>query len=162
MTQTIRKTESSAAPARTAEQLLQELSDLVVSERTAYMTHAHRRALSLAHMFLMAKIHGHGSIPMTKVAELIGSGLLTATGIISRMEERGLVRREHDTRDRRVVLVSLTKSGAADIAALNKARERRLSAAINQLSEKDQVALLTGIRALRAAFLSVNEGDETQ
>jgi DNA-binding MarR family transcriptional regulator len=164
VTQTISETESSNAGPRadaTAEQLLQELSELVVSERTAFMTHAHQRSLSLAHMFLMAKIHGHGSIPMTKVAELIGSGLPTATGIISRMEERGLVCREHDTRDRRVVLVSLTKSGAADIAALNEARRRRLAAAIDQLPAKEQASLLSGIRALRAAFQHVNEGDDT-
>jgi DNA-binding MarR family transcriptional regulator len=148
--------------AATAEALLDELTELVVSERTAYMTHAHQRSLSLAHMFLMAKIHAHGPIAMTRVAELIGSGLPTATGLINRMEERGLVRRDHDTRDRRVVLVSLTDRGAADIAALNDARRQRLCAAIDQLSGKDQAALLKGIRTLRAAFQQINEGDSTQ
>jgi DNA-binding MarR family transcriptional regulator len=126
------------------------------------MTHAHQRSLSLAHMFLMAKIHAHGPIPMTRVAELIGSGLPTATGLISRMEERGLVQRQHDTRDRRVVLVSLTERGAADIAALNDARRQRLCAAIERLSGKDQAALLSGIRALRATFQHLNEGDPMQ
>jgi len=165
VTQTISATESSQAEASTtiapADQLLDELSELIVTERTAYMTYAHARSLSLAHMFLMAKIHAHGSIAMTRVAELIGSGLPTATGLISRMEERGLVRREHDTKDRRVVLVSLTKSGAADIAALNQARRRRLSGAINQLPARDQESLLNGIRALRAAFQQINQGDDT-
>ena len=149
-------------PETAADQLLNELSELVVSERTAYMTHAHQRSLSLAHMFLMAKIHAHGPMPMSKVAELIGSGLPTATGLINRMEERGLVRREHDTRDRRVVLVSLTKHGAEDIAALNQARRRRLSGAIDQLSARDQASLLSGIRALRAAFQHLNEGVDSQ
>ena len=162
MTQSISHTSESTTADSTADELLNELTELVVSERTAYMTHAHRRALSLAHMFLMAKIHAHGPMPMSKVAELIGSGLPTATGLINRMEERELVRREHDTRDRRVVLVSLTKRGAADIAALNQARHRRLSAAINQLSDRDQASLLSGIRALRAAFRHVNEGVDTQ
>lgn len=165
MTQTISQTEttgpSSAAAESNADQLLDELSELIVSERTAYMTYAHARSLSLAHMFLMAKIHAHGSIAMTRVAELIGSGLPTATGLINRMEERGLVRREHDTKDRRVVLVSLTKNGAADIAALNQARRRRLAAAIHRLPAKDQASLLSGIRALRAAFQHVNQGDDT-
>ena len=161
MTQTIHTAEASAGEAGTGEQLLGELSELLVSERTAYLTHAHQRSLSLAHMFLMAKIHAHGAIAMAKVAELVGSGLPTATGLINRMEERGLVRREHDTRDRRVVLVSLTKQGAADIAALNQARRRRLSTAIDQLSAEDQASLLSGIRGLRAAFQHVNEGDDT-
>ncbi|HEX6654907.1 MAG TPA: MarR family transcriptional regulator [Candidatus Limnocylindria bacterium] len=162
MTQTISQPSEPSAAASTADQLLDELGELVVSERTAYMTHAHQRSLSLAHMFLMAKIHAHGPMTMSKVAELIGSGLPTATGLINRMEERGLVRREHDTRDRRVVLVSLTRHGAADIAALNAARRRRLSGAINQLSARDQASLLSGIRALRAAFQHANEGVDTQ
>jgi DNA-binding MarR family transcriptional regulator len=161
VTQTINDVRTSAPARTTADELLDEVSELVVSDRTAYMTHAHQRSLSLAHMFLMAKIHAHGSIPMTRVAELIGSGLPTATGLISRMEERGLVRREHDTRDRRVVLVSLTETGAADIAALNDARRRRLSSAISQLPARDQASLLSGIRALRTAFQHLNEGDDT-
>jgi DNA-binding MarR family transcriptional regulator len=162
VTQTISGTRTSAAGTGTAAELLEEVSELVVSERTAYMTHAHQRSLSLAHMFLMAKIHAHGPIAMTRVAELIGSGLPTATGLINRMEERGLVKREHDTRDRRVVLVSLTERGAEDIAALNDARRQRLSAAIQQLSGRDQSALLNGIRALRAAFQQIHLGDETK
>jgi DNA-binding MarR family transcriptional regulator len=137
------------------------LSELLVSERTAYLTHAHQRSLSLAHMFLMAKIHAHGPIPMTRVAELIGSGLPTATGLISRMEERGLVRRQHDTKDRRVVLVNLTRRGADAISALNDARRRRLAKAINQLAGAEQATLLAGVRGLRAAFQHVSEGDET-
>ena len=159
---TISDTRTTGKQADTAEALLDELTELVVSERTAYMTHAHQRSLSLAHMFLMAKIHAHGPIPMTRVAELIGSGLPTATGLISRMEDRGLVQRQHDTRDRRVVLVSLTERGAADIAALNDARRQRLCAAIERLSGKDQAALLSGIRALRATFQHLNEGDPIQ
>jgi DNA-binding MarR family transcriptional regulator len=164
VTQTISEARTSAGPsddAPVASALLDEISELLVSERTAYMTHAHQRSLSLAHMFLMAKIHAHGPIPMTRVAEFIGSGLPTATGIINRMEERGLVHRQHDTRDRRVVLVSLTKNGAADVAALNQARRRRLAAAIDQLSARDQESLLSGIRALRAGFGTISQGDDT-
>jgi DNA-binding MarR family transcriptional regulator len=159
---TISDTRTTGKQADTAEALLHPPPELVVGERTASMTHAHQRSLSLAHMFLMAKIHAHGPIPMTRVAELIGSGLPTATGLISRMEERGLVQRQHDTRDRRVVLVSLTERGAADIAALNDARRQRLCAAIERLSGKDQAALLSGIRALRATFQHLNEGDPIQ
>ena len=66
-------------------------------------------------------------MPMTRIAELIGSGLPTATGLVNRMVERGLVRREHDTRDRRVVLVSLTEEGAAEVRELHEARQRRMA-----------------------------------
>lgn len=114
----------------------------------------------MAHVFLMSKIDAHGALPMTRVAEFIGSGLPTATGFISRMEERGFVRREHDTEDRRVVLVSLTDAGAAEVRDLNEARQRRMHAAITQLSEAEQARLLESIRSLRSVLERVSEGVE--
>jgi DNA-binding MarR family transcriptional regulator len=97
---------------------------------------------------------------MTRVAELLGSGLPTATGLVSRMEERGLVRRDHDTRDRRVVLVRLTDAGAAEVRELHEARQRRIIAAIAQLSTSEQERLLASIRSLRSALERISEGDE--
>jgi DNA-binding MarR family transcriptional regulator len=78
------------------------------------------------------------------------------------MVERGLVRREHDTRDRRVVLVSLTEEGAAEVRELHEGRQRRMAAAIAQLSGPEQDNLLIGIRSLRSALERINQGDETR
>jgi len=116
----------------------------------------------MAHVLVMFVIDKAGPIPMTRVAELIGSGLPTATGLVNRMVERGLVRREHDTRDRRVVLVSLTEEGAAEVRELHEARQRRMADAIAQLSGPEQDTLLAGIRSLRSALERLNQGDETR
>lgn len=114
----------------------------------------------MAHLFLMTMIEKQGPLPMTRVAELIGSGLPTATGIVTRMEEHGLVRREHDTRDRRVVLVSLTDGGIAELQTLHLARRERMAAAISHLSETERAGLLSSIRSLRGAFERVDgEGE---
>lgn len=110
----------------------------------------------MAHLYLMSMIEKQGPLPMTRAAELIGSGLPTVTGIVSRMEERGLVRREHDTRDRRVVLVSLTDDGISELQTLHLARRERMAAAISHLSQAQRATLLTSIRSLRAAFERVD------
>jgi DNA-binding MarR family transcriptional regulator len=145
----------------TAAQLIEELGALMFNERAAFLAYCHQRGMSMGHVFLMSKIHHGGPVAMTRVAELIGSGLPTATGFVSRLEERGLVRRTHDTRDRRVVLVSLTEEGEADITALHEARHRRMSAAVGQLPAAAQKSLLAGIRSLRTALERITEGDET-
>jgi DNA-binding MarR family transcriptional regulator len=116
----------------------------------------------MAHVLVMFFIDKAGPMPMTRVAELIGSGLPTATGLVNRMVERGLVRREHDTRDRRVVLVSLTEAGAAEVRELHEARQRRMADAIAQLPGPEQDSLLLGIRSLRSALERINQGDETR
>ena len=138
-----------------------ELGPLIAGERAAFAARCHERSISMAHLLLMSKIDAHGSLAMTRVAEFLGSGLPTATGLVGRMEERGLVRRDHDTRDRRVVLVSLTDAGVAEVRGLHEARQRRMSAAIARLSESERARLLASIRSLRSALERISEGDET-
>jgi DNA-binding MarR family transcriptional regulator len=162
VTQTIRADESITPAPDTATELLKELAPLVAGEKAAFASRCHERSISMAHVFLMSLIDKHGAVPMTRVAELLGSGLPTATGLVSRMEERGLIRRDHDTRDRRVVLVSLTDAGAAEIRDLHESRQRRMAAAIANLSPTEQTDLLTAIRSLRTALGRVNEGDLSQ
>ena len=156
MTATIRKTETSA------EALLSELGAVLASEKATFAARCHERSISMAHVLVMSVIDKAGPIPMTRIAELIGSGLPTATGLVNRMVERGLVRREHDTRDRRLVLVNLTDAGAAEVRELHEARQRRMAAAIAQLPGPEQDGLLAGIRSLRSALERINQGDETR
>jgi DNA-binding MarR family transcriptional regulator len=139
-----------------------ELGPLFAGEKGPFASRCRQRSISMAHFFLMSMIDKHGAVPMTRVAELLGSGLSTATGLVSRMEERGLVRRDHDTKDRRVVLVSLTDVGAAEVRDLHETRQRRMAAAIAHLSASEQASLLISIRSLRSALERVNEGDDSR
>jgi len=99
-------------------------------------------------------------VPMSRVAELLGCGLPAATGIVSRMEERGLVERQHDSEDRRVVTLSLSDEGAAEIRQLQVSRRERMATALTHLTDPEREQLLASVRALRAAFNRVNsQGD---
>jgi len=110
----------------------------------------------MSHLHLMTLLESFGPLPMGRVAEMLGSGLPTATGLVTRMQERGLVERVHDTDDRRVVLVGLTAEGAADLQQIQVERARRMALALDHLSDVERTGLLASIRALRAAFARVN------
>jgi DNA-binding MarR family transcriptional regulator len=140
--------------------VLDEIGPLMAGEKAAFAARCHERSISMAHLFVMSMIDRHGALPMTRVAEIIESGLPTATGLVNRMVERGFVQRERDARDRRVVLVSLTEAGAAEVRELHEARQRRMAAAVAQLSGREQESLLVGIRALRSALERINQGDD--
>jgi len=135
-----------------ADELMDELGPIVAVERAAFAQRCHERSISMSHLHLMALLEAHGPVPMSRVAELLGCGLPTATGIVSRMEERGLVAREHDTEDRRVVTLRLADAGTAEIRDLQLNRRQRMAAALTHLSDAEQQQLLTSIRALRSAF----------
>jgi hypothetical protein len=50
-------------------------------------------------------------MPMGRLADILDASMTNATGIIDRMEERGLVERVRVPDDRRIVMVSPTKAG---------------------------------------------------
>ena len=114
----------------------------------------------MAHLYLISLLEQYGPLTMGRVAELLGSGLPTATGLVTRVEERGLVERIHDTDDRRLVRVRLTDAGLAELRELQAVRRQRLGAAIQQLTGAEQVALLASIRSLRSALSHLNAQGE--
>jgi DNA-binding MarR family transcriptional regulator len=134
---------------------------MMASDRAAFAHRCHERQISMAHLILMTKIEAQGSMPMTRVAELIGTSLPTATGLVGRMEDRGLVRREHDDHDRRVVNVRLTPDGLEELSGLHAARRRRIAAAVATLTHAESAQLLASIRKLRAALARVDEQEAT-
>lgn len=154
VTRTIRDTET------VAKQLIDELAPIIAGERADFAHRCHERSISMTHLHLMTLLETHGPLPMSRVAELLGCGLPTATGIVSRMEERGLVERQHQAEDRRVVTLSLAHQGAAEIRQLQLGRRQRMATAVAHLSDEEREQLLASVRALRAAFNRVHhEGD---
>lgn len=139
-----------------AAELLEELGPIIAGERAAFASRCHDRSISMSHLLLMTLLDTHGSMPMSRVAELLGCSLPTATGIVSRMEERGLVAREHDNEDRRVVTLSLSEEGAGEIRELQHSRRQRMATALTHLSDPEREQLLASVRALRAAFARAN------
>jgi len=59
-----------------------------------------------------------GSTRMSVIASALGVSLATATGVVDRLVERGMVIRESDPDDRRVVLCRLSQKGEQTIIGL--------------------------------------------
>jgi DNA-binding MarR family transcriptional regulator len=130
---------------------LDELSGWGPKDRHGAFQRWHRGALSLVHLNVLAALEAEGSLSMSGLADTLDVSVASATGIVDRMERRGLVVRRHDTEDRRVVLVSLTSAGADVFRDLAARRREHLARLLRELSDDDLAAFLRGIRALRAA-----------
>ena len=166
MTRTVSGSSGSPEPATRpirsqADELWGALRPMIAGERLRLVQRAHELGLSMAHLHVMGLLDAKGALPMSRIAELLGVGLPNATGLVSRMQERGVVERHRDQTDRRVVLVRLTAAGRATLRGFEIARRTRLSHALAQLTADQRDQLMRAIHTLRAAFERIDATKES-
>ncbi len=113
-------------------------------------------SLSLIHLHVLTILEADGPIPMSRLADTLDVSVASTTGIVSRMEERGLVERSHGETDRRVVLVQATAAGVAIFRDMTEHRRKSLTHLFTRLTDEELTALLTGLRAMRAARVALH------
>ncbi len=69
--------------------------------------------LDVSHGDILWQLYAHGGRTMSELAHSIGRDKSTVTALVSKMEARGLVRRERGRADCRVAVVALTELGAS-------------------------------------------------
>lgn len=148
---TPRPDSGSGSPDDLRQALLEEFAAYGPGRHMHLMQHWPGGRMSLIHLNVLFLLGGMGPLPMRGLAEQLDVSQASATGLVDRMEQRGLVTRERDAVDRRVVRVTLTPQGEALMAGLAAERRDTLSRLLGALSEDDAAALLQGLRAMRRA-----------
>ncbi len=105
----------------------------------------------MTHMHVMWLLQHHGDLHMGKLAELLDVSMSSATGIVDRMEERGLVDRGRVADDRRVVEVHLSESGAEALGAIEALKHDRLHAVLGHLAAPQLERVAAAIADIRSA-----------
>jgi DNA-binding MarR family transcriptional regulator len=97
-----------------------------------------------------------------ELAEKAGVTRATMTGLIDTLERDGLVHREPDLADRRMLSVTLTKKGDEFIKALLPVHFRRITELMSPLNENDRKTLMRLLNKIveQAAALSPAQGAE--
>jgi len=111
----------------------------------------HAHGVSLLGFQVLAILEMRDAIPMGHLAEELAVALPNATGLVNRMEERGLVVRRDDRADRRVVLVELTAAGRRLIGEMESERRERMGRLLAQLDPTQQDRLLESVKDLVGA-----------
>jgi DNA-binding MarR family transcriptional regulator len=112
---------------------------LMVSNKKRLLTAGGEFDLAPQQMIAL-RILGSGPRKMSELAQALFCDSSNVTGIVDRLEERGLVRREAAEGDRRVKLLVLTEEGEWMRKQITK-RMAEPPAPIASLSEQDQKAL---------------------
>lgn len=132
-------------------ELVTELISWAPRDRMQVFRNWLKGSLSLIHLHVLTVLEMGGPLPMSKLADTLDVSVASATGIVSRMEERSLVERQHDQEDRRVVLVIPTETGLAVFRDMMEQRRARLVQLLGRLSDEELQGFLTGMRAVRTA-----------
>jgi DNA-binding MarR family transcriptional regulator len=160
VTERSREAGDAASPDPTgAEQRRNELVEEVTAELTSWnprefifaFRRMHQGALSLIHLNVLTLLELEGPLAMGRLADQLDVSVASATGIVSRMESRGLVERGRDDRDRRIVLVHATQEAADVFRGMDENRKAGLERLLIHLTVDELAGLLAGHRALRAA-----------
>ena len=119
------------------------LQRIAFSQRPAFVAAAREFDLLPPHVIALRSLER--PIPMGELARMLACDNSNVTGIIDRLEERGLVERRAAKRDRRVKLVALTPEGER----LKESVEDRMAVPpppIEALSVEDQRVLRDVLR----------------
>jgi len=85
---------------------------------------------------------------MSDLSKKLSVSLPTITAMVNRLEHSKMVRRERDNTDRRVVKVSLTRSGQRELTRLVSIREREMERILMNLTEDEMKNFLLSIESV--------------
>jgi len=142
---------NTSARAADTEAILDELTAWNPRERMAMFRRWLAGSLSIVHLHVLTILESAEALPMGKLAEALDVSVASATGIIDRMEQRGLVERGPQADDRRVVLVRATPAGLAVFSDLDEQRRAGITRILERLTDDELAAFRKGLQAMGAA-----------
>lgn len=138
--------------------VVKELSAWNPRERMGMFRRWLQGSLSIIQLHVLTILEGEGPVSMSRLADALDVSVASATGIVDRMEQRGLVERRHDDNDRRVVLVHPTRAGEAVFTELEHHRRTMLREVLSRLTNEELKSCLVGMRAMARARAEVTAG----
>jgi DNA-binding MarR family transcriptional regulator len=107
-----------------------------------------RLALTPPQFYVLATIGYAGGLAFGEIGEKMMVTVSNLTGIVDRLEEKGLVARERDAQDRRVVRVALTEKGTKVYRSTIPLFEKSIAEFFSPLNKSQQKELASLLRKL--------------
>ena len=127
---------------------------LLSLRRIASAVDAYSRKLAAEHkitgpqLMCLHSIVKEGPLTLSKLSKRFSLSPSTVTGIIDRLESKGLVTRARTDPDRRKVLVTATDAGSALVSKAPSPLHDKLIAAIRGLPEAEQAAITISLERI--------------
>jgi len=134
--------------------IVEQLNGAVRLLRCAATGRMVTQGVSMTHLHVMWRLEESGELTMSRLADYLDVSLSNATGLVDRMEERGLIERSRVSGDRRVVLVRLTDAGRAILDEVQLGKRDLIQTILQRLDDRQLVRLEAALRDLRGAVMA--------
>lgn len=96
----------------------------------------------------LSQVHHHPGLAMNELCRKVQLANPTVTGLVDRLEQKGLVERRRDKEDRRAIRLQTTELGETLFAESVRARQRRLADDVASFSEEEKNQLVDLLQRL--------------
>jgi DNA-binding MarR family transcriptional regulator len=122
---------------RLVQHILQRAEDIYNMLSPGIPTEWFSSDLTVAQLRVLLVLHSAGPSRMSAIASVIDIALPTATGIVDKLVNKGLVIRETDTQDRRQVICRLSPAGQDSINRLWTSSQFQMEKLLEGLTEEE-------------------------
>src|SRR3954467_7523519 len=116
------------------------IAELFTSQRTRFLAIAAEFDLAPAQLGALKALDPQAPVPMRELTQALACDNSNVTGIVDRLESRGLVERRAAPHDRRVKMLYVTPQGA-ELRARVQARMEEPPEALKRLTAEEQAQL---------------------
>ncbi len=103
-----------------------------------------------------------GRLGLSELAARLGVGASTASEVVERLVEAGLVGRADDPLDRRHVVLTVTPDGLATLQRMRELNSRQMRTLLDRIGDDDLVVVESAVRIFTAAAADVRRRDHTK
>lgn len=137
---------------RGREQVVALTERMLLSLRPHIYEESRLMELTLPQLRTLILLYAQGPLRMSNISCQLSVGMPAITSLVSKLEEKRLVVREHNTEDRRVVFCSATEQGKAEIERFWHVGREQINRITYSLSEAEVKLITQAMRIfLRAA-----------
>jgi len=136
------------APPDPVKEIIYQIRRLIQA-RELYTKELNKKySVTAAQLNCLLSLHESGPLPLSHIAKLIMVKSSTVTGIIDRLEQKGLVERVRTSRDRRVITIQLTEAGTRLANNAPPPIQQKIMDGLKKLPKEDIERIVTGLNML--------------
>jgi DNA-binding MarR family transcriptional regulator len=104
--------------------------------------------LTVPQIICLYEIGEQGMMTISSLSKKVYLSMSTLVGVIDRLEEKELVQRIRDVKDRRIMYINSTDKGREFVSASPYLLHNRLNENLQELTEEEQVTLANSVNLL--------------